>query len=68
MAIKKNRKEKGRREDLFGSNPHSKGEHFSRSAMVFFERYEANIITTLEINRINEAIVNNEKIIYTKLN
>lgn len=45
-AIKKNRKEKGRRADPFGSNPHSKGEFFSRSIMVFFARSEARIITT----------------------
>ena len=31
MVIKKNRRENGRREDLFGSNPHSNGEFFSRS-------------------------------------
>ncbi len=31
IVIKKNRNEKGRREDLLGSNPHSKGEFFSRS-------------------------------------
>lgn len=31
IVIKKNRKEKGRRDELFGSNPHSKGEFFSRS-------------------------------------
>jgi hypothetical protein len=31
MAIRKNRKEKGSRDELRGSNPHSKGEFFSRS-------------------------------------
>jgi hypothetical protein len=31
IVIKKNRKENGSREDLLGSNPHSKGEFFSRS-------------------------------------
>lgn len=31
IAIKKNRKEKGRRDELKGSNPHSKGDIFSRS-------------------------------------
>jgi hypothetical protein len=31
IAIKKNRKENGKREELLGSNPHSKGEFFSRS-------------------------------------
>ena len=37
MAIKKNRMENGIREVFFGSNPHSKGEAFSRSKVVFFE-------------------------------
>lgn len=31
IAIKKNRKEKGRRDELNGSNPHSNGDIFSRS-------------------------------------
>lgn len=31
IVIKKNRKEKGSREELLGSKPHSKGEFFSRS-------------------------------------
>jgi len=31
MAIKKKRRENGIREELKGSNPHSKGEVFSRS-------------------------------------
>lgn len=68
IAIKKNRRENGRREDLLGSNPHSKGEHFSRSVIAFFDNREAKniIITTNAIinNPINEVI----KIICTKLN
>ena len=63
--IKKNRKENGNREDDFGSNPHSNGEAFSRSTIVFFERIEANSITTIEINKIIEVIVKIDKIIYT---
>lgn len=31
IAIKKNRKEKGIRDEFKGSNPHSKGDIFSRS-------------------------------------
>lgn len=31
-ASKKKRREKGSRADLFGSNPHSKGDFFSRSS------------------------------------
>jgi hypothetical protein len=48
-AIKKKRREKGSREDLLGSNPHSKGEHFSRSAMDFLDNKEANIIIIVVI-------------------
>jgi hypothetical protein len=32
-AIRKNRNENGNRAELFGSNPHSKGEDFSRSSI-----------------------------------
>ena len=48
-AIKKNRKEKGNRADVLGSNPHSKGELFSRSKNDFFERIEAITIINKEI-------------------
>lgn len=48
-AIKKNRREKGNREDLLGSNPHSKGDLFSRSIIDFLERIVASIITIEEI-------------------
>lgn len=44
IAIKKNRMEKGIREVFFGSNPHSKGEAFSRSKIVFFENKVERII------------------------
>jgi hypothetical protein len=37
IVIKKNRIEKGIRDEFIGSNPHSKGEIFSRSNKVFFE-------------------------------
>lgn len=37
IAIKKNRIENGIRDVFFGSNPHSKGEAFSRSKIVFLE-------------------------------
>jgi len=68
IVIKKNRKEKGRREEDFGSNPHSNGDLFSRSTKVFLERIEARIITINEIIIIIEAIKINEKIIYTIIN
>jgi hypothetical protein len=44
-AIKKNRKENGRRDELLGSNPHSKGDLFSRSTMEFLDNKEARSIT-----------------------
>lgn len=39
-AIKKKRSEKGRREDLLGSNPHSNAEGFSRSWILFLAKKE----------------------------
>lgn len=65
IVIKKNRREKGNREEDFGSNPHSNGEDFSRSTKVFFDKIEANNITTIEINKRINLIVKIEKIIYT---
>lgn len=56
-AIKKNRKEKGSREELLGSNPHSKGELFSRSMIVFLDKIEARVMTiTTIVARINAMI------------
>lgn len=63
--IKKNRRENGRREEDFGSNPHSKGDLFSRSIIVFFDKIDANSITTKEIVIIIVAIIKIMKIIYT---
>ena len=65
MVIKKNRKEKGNREEDFGSNPHSNGEDFSRSTIVFFDNIEAINIIIVEINKIINLISKIEKIIYT---
>lgn len=65
IVIKKNRREKGKRDDDFGSNPHSNGDDFSRSMIVFFEIIEANNITTIEINIIIELINKIDIIIYT---
>ena len=67
MAIKKNCIEKGIREVFRGSNPHSKGEDFSRSLILFFDKKEANLITTKEINKTIIAAMNKFKIIYTKI-
>lgn len=68
MAIKKNRREKGSREDLLGSNPHSKGEHFSRSVIAFFDNKEAKNIITIVNKIINKPINKVIKIICTKFN
>lgn len=45
-AIKKNRKENGIRADPLGSNPHSNGEFFSRSLIVFLDRTDDKSIRT----------------------
>lgn len=65
IVIKKNRSEKGSREEDLGSNPHSKGEHFSRSVSAFFDKMEARVITTLVMIIRIDAIIVIEKIIYT---
>lgn len=57
IAIRKNCEEKGDRDDLFGSNPHSKGEIFSRSIILFFLTTIHNVINKIEIV-INIIIVN----------
>lgn len=64
-AIKKNCKEKGNRAEDLGSNPHSKGEFFSRSEWVFLEIKFASIITTLTINKIIIEMIKVIIIIYT---
>jgi hypothetical protein len=66
-AIKKNRKEKGKRDDLLGSKPHSKGDLFSRSIMVFFDKIEASAMTTLTIIPRTKAIIEIIIITYSKL-
>ena len=43
-ANKKKRREKGKRAELFGSNPHSKGDAFSRS---LFDRALRTIVVTI---------------------
>lgn len=67
IVIKKNRIEKGIREEFIWSNPHSKGEHFSRSLDVFFDNKEAKIIMIKVISKIKEDIKYKLIIIYTKL-
>lgn len=65
IVIKKNRIEKGIRDEFIGSNPHSKGEIFSRSNKVFFEIKTEIFITIWLINKINNTSKVNIKIIYT---
>ena len=60
-AIKKNRNENGNRAVPLGSKPHSKGEFFSRSEIVFFDSKEAIVITIIEIIKI--IIIADDKII-----
>jgi hypothetical protein len=43
-VIKKNRDENGSRAEFFGSNPHSNGDLFSRSSLIFFDINVASII------------------------
>ena len=62
-AIRKNRKENGRRADPLGSNPHSNGEFFSRSRMVFLAKSEEIIITKRAIIRVIITIEERIKII-----
>jgi len=64
IAIKKNRRENGIRAELKGSNPHSKGDDFSRSYRDFFEINEASSITTNAIIKIIVMINNSLNIIY----
>lgn len=66
-AIKKNRREKGKRDELLGSNPHSNGELFSRSMIDFFERIEANDIIIIDSAIITVAIIVRFKIIYPEI-
>jgi hypothetical protein len=51
IAIKKNRIEKGMREELNGLNPHSKGEDFSRLFVVLKANIEDKYIMIKEINK-----------------
>lgn len=50
IAMRKNRSEKGRRDDDFWSNPHSNGDSFSRSVKDFLEMMMQSIISKLAIS------------------
>lgn len=66
IAIKKNRIEKGKREEFIGLNPHSNGDNFSRSIFFFFDNKVDKIITIKEIKKIIKATNIKFKIIYIK--
>jgi len=63
-TIRKNRDEKGNRVELFGSNPHSNGELFSRSSLIFFEINVVNIIIVADSKMVIVAVVIINIIIY----
>lgn len=65
IAIKKKCRENGSRDEDLGSNPHSNGEHFSRSVTDFLEIIIARKIIIKHRLIIIVEIFNNEKIIYT---
>lgn len=67
IAIKKNRMEKGKREEFIGLNPHSNGESFSRSEIFFFPKIVDKAITINAIIKIIIDIINKFKIIYIKI-
>lgn len=67
IAIKKKRIEKGVREELNGLNPHSKGDIFSRSYLLFLDNIDEIIITIKEINKNISAKIIKLKIIYINL-
>lgn len=67
IVIKKNRIEKGIREEFIGSNPHSNGDVFSRSFIDFLESNLARYITTIATIMIIKPMKYKVIIIYTKI-
>jgi len=65
MVIRKNWIEKGIRDELRGSKPHSNGEFFSRVLLGFFDRINVKVIIIKEIQKIIKDIINKLMIIYT---
>jgi hypothetical protein len=59
--------EKGIREELKGLKPHSKGDIFSRSNSIFFDKKEEINITIKEIKKNKILKINRLKIIYIKI-
>lgn len=57
-AIRKKRREKGIRADDLGSNPHSNGDLFSRSRIVFFDKSDAKSMAPSVITVVSrEAVI-----------
>lgn len=67
IAIRKNRIEKGNREEFMGLKPHSKGESFSRSIIFFFLKTDDKSITIKAMAKIIRLIKSKFKIIYIKV-
>lgn len=66
-AIRKNRRENGIRADPLGSNPHSNGEFFSRSLIVFFEMTDEMIIRILAMMKVTEMNRDRQRIVIPEL-
>jgi len=56
-AIKKNRDENGSCAEFFSSNPHSNGNIFSRSSLIFFEINVVNTIIDFDNKMVTVAVV-----------
>lgn len=67
IAIKKNRIEKGSREEEKGLKPHSNGESFSRSIFFFFDKIVEIFIIIKEIKSKQNEVNNKLIIIYIKI-
>lgn len=63
-AIKKNRDEKGNRAEFFGSNPHSNGDLFSRSSVIFLEISVVKIMIAADSRMASVAVAEIISIIY----
>jgi hypothetical protein len=56
-VVRKNRDENGRRADFFWSNPHSNGDIFSRSSLIFLEIKVVRIIMAADSRMTSVAVV-----------
>jgi hypothetical protein len=66
-AIKKNRSENGSRAGFLGSNPHSNGDLFSRSSILFLDSIVVSIIINTDNKMVIDVIVAIIVIIYLVL-